>query len=219
MRIVPLLLISLFVLGTASLANDQSLEELRQANALLQAELDLARADKPYLLIDLQIHQIQLKASGLALQSWGIDHFRRWGHPVALPAAILQSKSSLNAPERDIQVVKMTEPRGDSDSKPFKALELADMPTVYRMRLVNGTEISVRPTSPGRLGRLHDVYSIPLWYLSRPLISSWNFLRSSPYNELALSLSEQDARMLYWAFSESTPCLIRLPAAVVATVP
>lgn len=219
MRIVPILLISLFVFWTAAFADELSLEKLQQTNTLLHAELDLARSDKPYLLIDLQDHQIQLKASALALHSWEIVRFRRWGHPSAVPAANLESKSSLEEPERDIYVVNATELGAEPVSKQFKALELADMPTVYRMRLENGTEISVRPTSLARLGRVFDLYTIPAWYLSRPLISSWNFLRSSPYNELALSLSEQDARMLYWAFSEGTPCLIRLPAAVVATVP
>jgi len=220
MRIVALLiLMSVLGLASAVLAEAPPLEALQQDNALLQAELRLAKSGSTYLLIDLQERRLQLKTSGLVLQSWGIDRYRRWGQPSALPVSIMESKSSFDEPEREVQVVNATEPSEDNVRKPFRALELTDMPTAYRMRLVNGTEITVRPTPVGRLGRIYDVFAVPTWYLSRPLISSWSFLRSSPYNELALSMSDQDARKLYWAFSEGTPCLIRLPAAAVAIVP
>ena len=218
MRIVSFLLISLLAVGASVSAESLSVDELQKVNAQLQSEFELARSEKPYLLIDLQEHQLQLKVCGLALQTWQIVRFRLWGHPAAVPAVKLESKSSPDEPDRETQVVNTAELVEDAAAKPLKALELADMPTVYRMRLENGTVISVRPASIGRFGRLRDVYAIPAWYLSRPLISNWNFLHGSLYNELALSMSEQGARKLYWALSEGTPCLIRLPAAV-AMVP
>lgn len=144
---------------------------------------------------------------------------RRWGYPAALPAVVLERKSTLDEPERSVLVVNATEPSADVASKPFKALELADMPSAYRLHLANGTEIAVRPTAEGWSGRLRGVFAVPAWYLSRPLISSWKFLRGSTYNELALSMSAQDARMLYWAFAEGTPCLIRTPAEVAEAAP
>jgi hypothetical protein len=211
-----------FLLGVMSpaVAGDQSLVDLQQANALLQAEYDLARSGKSYLLIDLQEHQLQLKASGLTLEKWSIDTYRCWGHPSATTPSNLESKSALAAPERDVHVVGAAEPGEETTEKPFKALELADMPTSYRLQLFNGTTITVHPAPASWFGHLRNALVVPVWYLSRPLISSWNFLRGSPYNELALAIPAQDTRMLYWAFSEGTPCLIRLPAGVAsATTP
>lgn len=219
MRIVLFLLIYLLGVASAALAGDLALEDLQQANAVLQAELDLARSGKPYILIDLQENRLQLRASGLALQSWGIDYYRRWGRPSAVPAVNLLNKSSLEKPERNIQEVNAVEAHEEEGGKPFKALEVAEMPTSYVMHLVNGTAISVRSTPVAWYGQILSVFQATTWYLSRPLISNWNFLRSSPYNELALSMPAQDARTLYWAFIEGTPCLIRLPAEVSTETP
>jgi hypothetical protein len=203
----------------ATLASDQTLAELQQLNALLQAEDELAKTGKPYLLIDLQEQQLQLKVSGLPLESWRINHYRSWGSPSSLSATTLEGKSSLDDPERDVQVVNAAAPDAAAASKPFKAFELADMPKSYRLHLGNGTEITVRPTPTNAFARMRSVLAVPAWYLSRPLISNWKSLRGSPYNELALSMTEQDARKLYWAFSEGTPCLIRFPAAVAVIAP
>jgi hypothetical protein len=218
MRTVMISLIFLLCVASASSAGSQPVEELRQVNAWLQAEYDQAKSGKPYLMIDLMELQLQLKVNGLVLQSWDVDSYRPWGHPVALKTS-LESRTSLAEPERDIQVVNTTEPNAAAVNKTFKALELADMPTSYRMHMENGTDISVRTTPDGWFDRLCGLFSVPTWYLSRPLISIWNSMRGLPYNELALSMSEQDARTLYWAFNEGTPCLIRLPAAVAATAP
>jgi hypothetical protein len=128
-----------------------------------------------------------------------------------LSVASLSEKSSLDNPERDVHVVNNADQESYETVKPLKAFELADMPNNYRLHLGNGTEISVRSKSGHWLSSLRNALSTIGWFLSRPLISNWNFLRGSPYNEVALSMSEQDARKLYWVFSEGTPCLIRLP--------
>lgn len=219
MHIVLFILIQLLGVASTALADDRDLEDLQQANALLQAEFDLARSGEFYLLIDMQVNQLQLKASGQALQSWRVDRYRRWGHPSALPASRLGIKSVFDKPERNVQVVNMAEPSVQAVSKSFKARELTDMPSTYKMELVNGTTISVRSTPVAWFGHIRGVLEVSAWYLSRPLISNWSFLSSSPYNELALCMSAQDARMLYWAFNEGTPCLIRLPAEVSPKAP
>ncbi len=219
MRIVLFILIQLLGVASMALAGDRDLEDLQQANALLQAEFDLARSGELYLLIDMQVNQLQLKASGQALQSWRVDRYRRWGHPSALPASLLEIKSVFYKPERNVQVVNMAEPSVEAVSQSFKALELTEMPSSYAMHLVNGTTISMRSTPVDWFEHIRDVLEATVWYLSRPLISNWSFLRSSSYNELALSMSVQDARMLYWAFIEGTPCLIRLPAEVSKEAP
>ncbi len=195
------------------MAGGQSLAELQQVNVLLQAEYDLAKSGKPYLVINLQDHQLEFKTSGLPLEQWSIDSYRRWGHPSAMRPASLKIKSALAEPKREVQVVSATEPSGETAEKPFNALELTDMPTSYRLYLDNGTTVTVHPVSVSWFDSLRSSLAVPAWYLSRPFISSWNFLRGSPYNELALAMPAQDARRLYWAFSEGTPCLIRLPAA------
>lgn len=213
MRISLLLVFSL-LLGSLSgvWAADMSLAAVQETHQLLQAEYELAKAQETYLLVDLHHRQLHLKSSGLLLESWPIVAYRRWGHPAALPSVPLERKSS-GAPERELQVVNSTRPAPPAASKPGKALELADMPTTYRLHLANGTAISVRPTLAGWSGHLRGFLAVPAWYLGRPLISNWNFLRGSPYNELALTLAAQHARQLYWSFSEGAPCLIRLPSA------
>ncbi len=215
---IALLLPLLFCLSVGTIrASDSHLTSLQQVNALLQAEYELARTGKPYLFIDLSEQHVRLKVSGLSLTDWPINGFRRWGNPSAHPAAGLVRKHSLDEPERDVQVVNSAAPV--APSKKAKAYELSDMPTAYRMRLENGTEITVRPTPTHWLTHLRSALAIPFWYLSRPLISDWKFLRGSPYNELALSLTEHDARMLYWAFNEGNFCLIRLPGTGAAAAP
>ena len=219
MRILIFYFLLLLGFVPAALAGDSALTGLQQLNAFLQAEYDLAKSGKSYLLIDLQEHQLQLKASGLVLESFPIDNSRSWGQPMDLSVASLTGKSSLVSPERDVHVVSVGEQDAADTAQTLKAFELHDMPTSYRLHLDNGTEISVRATSSHWFSHLRNLLAVPAWYLSRPLISNWNFLRGSPYNELALSMSEQDARKLYWAFSEGTPCLIRLPEAVAALAP
>ena len=204
----------------AALAQSPTTDELRLAHQLLQAEYALSRTGLPYVVIDLQDNLLHLKASGLLLESWPIDHHRRWAHPQALAAVTLERKSAFAQPQREVQVVNTPAPARKVINKPLKALELTDMPTDYRLHLANGTEISVRATPAGRFAPLRSALAISAWSLSRPLISNWKFLRGSPYNELALSLSARDARRLYWAFTEGTPCLIRPPlSAGAATAP
>lgn len=210
MRSVLLLLLLMFGLAApAVVAGEGDLSALQQANALLQAEHELSRTGEPYLVVDLPAQVLSLKASGLTLADWTIIAYRRWGHPSALPAARLVRKASLDEPERDVQVVNIAAPETETPPKPPKAFELADMPTAYRLRLDNGTDISVRSASSHWFGRLRSAVAVPFWYLSRPLISDWKFIHGSPYNELALSLTEQDARMVYWAFNEGGRCIIR----------
>lgn len=216
-----LLLLPLILCGLVSptFAADQTFMALQQTNVLLQAELELGRAGNTYLLVDLPEQKMKLKANGLILKEWAISGYRRWGHPSALPAAKLVSKSSRDEPEREVQVVNSATPAPEAPSKQFEAFELEDMPKSYRLLLENGTEITVRQRSDQWLGRLWRGLATPLWYLSRPLISNWKFMHGSSYNELALLMSKQDARMLYWALKEGSPCLIRPPEAVAAAAP
>ncbi len=214
MRTVLLVLLLLPGLASAVSVEDHDLAALQQANTLLKAEYEQARTGKPYLLIDLPEQQVRLKASGMMLEFWKIDGYRLWGHPSALPATNLERKFSFDDPERDVQIANADAIVDATPSQKLRALELADMPTAYRLHLENGTEITVRPSPDRWLDRLQSRLAVSAWYLSRPLISNWKFLHGSPYNELALSMSARDARMLYWAFSEGTPCLIRLPGAV-----
>jgi len=205
----------LFAASSVGAADDREITDLQHVNKLLQAEYALAKTGNPYLLIDLQAQRVYVKASGVVLESLEIDNSRSWGSPTGLPAANLVNKSSFAEPERNVQVVNGQ----PVVAQPFNALELADMPTSYRLYLDNGTEISVSTMQNGWFSRLYRTINAAAWFLARPLISNWNYLYGRPYNVLALSLPEQDARMLYWAFSEGTPCLIGFPSAVPAKAP
>lgn len=218
MRALLLNAIILLVIVSPLYAEDsRTLAGLRQEHLLLQAEYTLVKSGQLFTLFDLQQKQVQLKGSGLVLESWAIEDFRIWGTITLASAVSLSRKTSFNAPERDVQVADITAPV--ASAKLPKTLEVDDMPTRYRLHLENGTVISVRQTAMDWLARVQSLGALPAWYLSRPLISSWNSVRGSTYNELALSMTAQDARMLYWAFRENTPCLIRLPAEVAAKAP
>lgn len=219
-----LLLTAALLLGSVPglLAGEEELTALRQTHALLQAEYELAKSNRPYLLIDLPERQLLFKVSGLTVARWGIVAYRSWGNPATPGAAMLTGKHSLDEPERTVRVAALApaegaEPAAAPTAAELETLELDDMPARYRLQFDSGLRISVRPTSDGWGGRLQRLLATPFWYLSRPLISDWNFLKGSPYNELALSLAEQDARKLYWACMDACPCLIRTPAAVPAT--
>ena len=213
-------LLALILLLTApawSFADD-IVADLQQTNSLLQAEYDLAKNGRIYLIIDLQEHRVHLKGGGLTLVSWGIVRKLQWGRKAAPRPHVLEGKASSADPERDVLVTNSAEP-AKSESRLAKAFELDDMPASYRLKFDSGLIISVSPTPDHWYQKLKGAGSLPFWYTTRPLISGWKSLRSSTYNELALSMAAQDASMLYWAFSEDTPCLIRYPAEVAAKAP
>jgi hypothetical protein len=96
----------------------------------------------------------------------------------------------------------------------LQALEIADMPTEYVLKLDDGTLLTVRSTLPEqadykeKIRYYTDKYS---WYITRPLISLSQHRQGNTYNEMLLTLPEREARMLYWSFQEGARCLVHWP--------
>lgn len=221
-----LLIIATLLLWVPLAAADE-LADLAQTNRLLQAEFDLAKSQQLYFVFDLQAAQIEFKVSGVAVAKLPILSLRSWGRPADGIAYTLQKRTARKEPARETIAI----PDGKEPEKPaapvvlpkpgeppkppeLQALEIADMPTEYTLRLDDGTLLSVRATLPESAGFVDkvryytDKYS---WFLSRPLISVWQHSRGNTYNEMLLTLPEREARMLYWSFQEGARCLVRWP--------
>ncbi len=85
------------------------------------------------------------------------------------------------------------------------------MPTNFTIVLDDGLNIIVRPVTEGWTSRLREKSHLFFWYLSRPLISDWNFLHGKAYTELHLMLLAKDVQLLYWSLAENSPFLLEMP--------
>lgn len=228
MRLIRLVFALLLtaVLWVPAAAADE-LADLVQTNRLLQAEYELAKSQQLYFIFDLQAAQILFKVSGVTVAKLPILSLRSWGRPADGIAYALASRSARKEPERE----QIAIPDGKDAEKPatpppplkpgetpkapeLQALEIADMPTEYVLRLNDGTLLTVRAKLSETAGfkeklAYHlDRYS---WFITRPLISVWQHRQGQPYNEMLLTLPEREARMLYWSFQEGARCLVRWP--------
>ena len=211
MRLVLAILLSLALAAGAAGARE-SRSETANANRLLRAELDLARTPKVYFIFDLVQRRIRLKAAGFPVAEMPIAGLRLWGAGPAVKVHTLTGKETWFPPQRQKIEVAAGEPEKDA-THPFvlQALELDDMPTSFRAELDDGSILTIRSAPEGLFSRLWEGGRILFWYLTRPLISDWRFLRGKPYTEVRLTLPARDVRLLYWSFSEGAPCLIAWP--------
>ena len=207
-------------------ATADELAELVQTNRLLQAEYELAKSQKLYFIFDLQAAQILFKVSGVSVAKLPILSLRSWGRPPDGIAYTLEKRTARKEPTRE----QIAIPDGKEEPKPatpppakpgeapkapeLQALEIADMPTEYDLRLDDGTLLAIRSTLPATAGfkekfrHYLDRYS---WYISRSLLSISHHRQGTEYNEMLLTLPEREARMLYWSFQEGGRCLVRWP--------
>jgi hypothetical protein len=198
--------------GWAVAAADRSDEDLRQANRLLNAELKLAKEKSIYFVFDVSGGAVRFRASGLTVVELPIIRWRLWGVPPETRPTILADKGSLFEPTR--KKIQIPPPESAPEIKAdteFNALELDDMPVRYRLLLEDGVEIRVVPAVEGMFGRLLEGGRTIGWYLSKPLISNWKFIRGKPYTELVLALQPRDARLLYWSFTAGSHGLVNWP--------
>ena len=100
---------------------------------------------------------------------------------------------------------------GENDAFQVEALETDDMPPHFSLALADGTTITVRQNPEGLLSGLSSLSRSAYWYLTRPLCSTWNYLRGSPCTSLLVVMSKEDAQALYWSIYEGIECIIVLP--------
>ena len=225
-----LLLVLFLILGIVGSSRADEVEQLQAANRLLRAELELAKKGQLYMVFDLGERQVQFKLSGVVAARLNLSDVRFWGPEPSEKVRMLQKKEEVKSAEREkIQVTSATEappvvatpspetkPAAEEAPKAFalQALEIDDMPAKYHMILDDGIRISVRSArQEGILPYLREKAESLWWYLSRPLISLWQYVKGKTYTEVVLTLPQREAQLLYWSFSEGAPCLLRRSAA------
>lgn len=208
--------VALFVATRAGLAEspraDLAAALARQAFA--ESELSLAEKPRFYVVFDLDRGVVSLKARGRVFREWkasGIEG--AWGAAPPRGPLHLERRSTLFPPER----VRLSAPPSDggdgaeagAPAPPEEILELGDMPVRYRLRFADGTVIRVAPAPTGALDRA------TFWLRRRvedavlPLRSTWGRLRGGSGVFVYLDLEPDDAKALYWTFSEGMEALFR----------
>ena len=207
--ICPLLLLYAVIVAAAPMAKT---DDLARDYRLLQHELRLARENQLYFVFDLPQQTVSFRANGVSVVALPVAGWRLWGPPRGEEVSVLADKESFDAPQRPrVPAAPANGPAAITESGNLDALEIDDMPLRYRLLLDDGTVIRVLPIPDGVLSQTLQGMRSTAWYLSRPLISDWNFLHGRPYTELVLALRPQDARLLYWSFTAGGRCLIKWP--------
>jgi hypothetical protein len=138
-----------------------------------------------------------------------------WGPVSGDQVRTVAGKYSDKTPERDVLKIPSPEesdkPEAEvkADPKKFElaALELSDMPTAFQVRFDDGLLIAVKPAPEEFFPRLWWTLNEGFWYLSRPLVTVWNFLHKRPYSEILLTMPPKDAQLLYWSLTDGSSCL------------
>jgi len=198
-------------LGISINAFSQDFLSIEEEHQLLESELKLAKTPQLYFVFDLKKKEILIKSKGAILKELKIDTVRFWGQPVRPEPYTLIKKSTLLKPKREEIKPKKPEETEGTEIFDIKALELSDMPSSYRLTLKKGIVITIRPTPEGIFSTIFNAVSRANWYLSRPLLTLWNYLMGKPFTAIYLTLQKEDARSLYWSFTEGAESIIYNP--------
>ncbi len=202
----------------ASSAGDDMAGWVRNARAL-EAELRLASKEKIYLVLDARDATVRIKAAGLTLKTLPITRWTPWGDPVAPAPRTLVRRSALIEPKRPRITPEVAQQSNDDAgvlASPqagtgLDVLELKDMPARFRLILDQGIRIAVRPEPEGFFSWCWGQADYAGWYLTRPLLTVWNYMLGRPYTALYLRIAAQDARALYWACRDGAEFLVISP--------
>jgi len=202
----------------ASSAGDDMAGMVRDARAL-EAELRLASKEKIYLVLDARDATVRIKAAGLTLKTLSITRWTPWGDPVAPAPRMLVRRSALIEPKRPRITPEAAQQSNDDAgvlASPqagtgLDVLELKDMPARFRLTLDQGIRITVRPEPEGFFSWCWGQADYAGWYLTRPLLTVWNYMLGRPYTALYLRIAAQDARALYWACRDGAEFLVISP--------
>ncbi|MBI4844036.1 MAG: hypothetical protein HY809_06915 [Nitrospirae bacterium] len=188
---------------------------------ILKSELELAKKPNIYFVINLKEMKISIKAKGMALKEIDIREIKFWGNSLPAAAYKMVNKSAFAEPRRDVITPQKEEEEAKkedntaaeskTDKFDIQALELGDMPSSYTLLFEEGFSIIIRPHREGFRSALYSAGGAIGWYLSRPLVTVWNTIKKRPYLAIKLSLSERDARALYWSFYDGANAVIYGP--------
>ena len=220
MRNYTLILLLLCSVLRPAISGADDLEALEVTNRRLRAEYELATKSQLYFVFDLSAKKVQFKASGMAIAELPVQRVSFWGQVGGEKIRTVAAKHSYFAPEREVLKIPPpeqsakpeAEPKAEAKAEPKKfelaALELSDMPTSFQVRFDDGLIVSVKPAPEGFFRRIWWALGKGFWYLSRPLVSVWNFLHKQTYSEILLTMPPKDAQLLYWSLTDGSSCLL-----------
>jgi hypothetical protein len=81
-------------------------------------------------------------------------------------------------------------------------LELADMPTTYRLGLAGEVDIEILPLATGRWSLWRQRLGVWRWRLTRPLVTLRQRRERRETTAIYLILKPEDAQRLYWTLFE-----------------
>jgi len=184
-------------------------QALRDDNLLLKAELQLAWTNKLYLLFDLQVPEIMLKAGGVTIRRMPVSRVRSFGPPPSPRVRKLAAKKSLFAPRRPAAIIAGSEgTKGQEVDIADTVLELDDMPENYRLLLDDGSNLAIESDRTDWRGWL-GLFRSGGWGWYRRALHLLRPGTESEKSELQLTMTGTDARRLYWSFDLGGPCLFR----------
>jgi hypothetical protein len=207
MRVLSFLLLVLLFTDTAPSMGEMLNSEEESVHRQLKAEVEMGSQPRVYFVFDLPAGKILFRSSGITVAEMPIAASRVWGRVPEIKIRSVIEKHSLFAPRRE-NLAPSPRKKADGGKFDLKALELEDMPKTFQLRLDDGTRISIRSFRPGFFSRLLQFPTDAFWYLTRPLISDWNFFHGKPYTELLISLQPQDVQQLYWSMEEGARCIV-----------
>lgn len=183
------------VAATPARPSDDALALWRE-NRRLQAEAALAATPKPYFELDLERRRFILRTRGMALFEVTIHEQGVWGRrPPVGPTAVVR-RDALPRP------AVLTGEEKTSESLDDQLLELADMPTSYRLGLAGDVEVDVLPLAGGGWSNWRQRLAVWRWRLVRPLVTLRERRERRERTAIYLVLKPEDAQRLYWTLFE-----------------
>lgn len=214
MRAILLSILLLFA-PQALLADE--LADLQAENFLLKSEVQLAKSNKLYMIIDLPGRAVLFKAGGVVINRLAFKDCLVEGPYPAPALRTLSAKKAEKQPKRqEVKIVTEAEmeaapiPAPGTDT--LVALEIDDMPETYELVLDDGLTLAVRSEVTGFKAKAERLWKESV-ESARRLYNSLmrRFGREVEVeNRMIISLSGPDARQFYWSFDEGMTCLIRV---------
>lgn len=178
---------------------------LWRENRALAAEAAFAATPKPYFLLDLERRRIVLRSRGLSLFEVPIEEAGVWGRRLAIGPTAIERRDALVRP-----AIRPGEEK-TPESLDEQLLELADMPTAYRVHLAGEIEVEVLPLAEGGWPRWRLRARIWRWRLSRPLVTLRQRRERHETTSVYLVLRPEHAQRIYWSFFEGLDGIIIPP--------
>jgi hypothetical protein len=196
-RVVLLALLAALLLGSAPPARSAAdALSLWRENRRLKAEAVLTATPKPYFELDLERRRVLLKSRGLVLLEVPIQELGLWGRRLAVGPTSVVRRDALVRPA----VIPGNEPTKETLDQ--QLLELADMPTTYRLGLAGELDVEILPLASGRWQVLRQRLEVWRWRLTRPLVTLRQRRERHEVATLFLILKPEDCQRLYWTLFE-----------------